>query len=252
MTRPDDPGGAAGSARLDDGPQGGERPPRVKICGVRRVSDVHAATGAGAEYVGLVFAESPRRVDVDEAARLAVAAIEAGADPVGVFVDRPVREIEKTARRVGLRVAQLHGDESPADCRALREADLEVWKAVRPRSRGELREQAERFRGAADALLVEGFSPEAAGGTGTGFPREWLREPDGRAVARRLVLAGGLDPGNVADAVRRARPDVVDVSSGVEAFPGVKDHERIRAFVTRARAGGATAEIQATSETEET
>jgi phosphoribosylanthranilate isomerase len=213
----------------------------VKICGVRRIADVHAATEAGAAYIGLVFAESPRRVDVDEAARLAVAATEAGARPVGVFVDRPVEDVRATALRAGLRVAQLHGDEPPEACRRLREAGLEVWKALRPRSRAELAEAAGRYREAADALLVEGFSPEAAGGTGTAVPREWLEGQDGRAVARPLVLAGGLDPENVADAVREARPDAVDVSSGVESAPGVKDHGLVRAFVERARGVGAGA-----------
>lgn len=212
--------------------------PRVKICGLRRVRDVHVAADAGAHYVGLVFAESPRRVDQDEAARLAVAATEAGIAPVGVFVDLPPERVEETALRAGLHGAQLHGSEAPGECRELRSAGLEVWKAVRPRSAAELREEVERYRDAADALLVEGFSPRAAGGTGTAVPRDWLRAPDGTAVVRPLVLAGGLDPGNVAEAVRQVRPDVVDVSSGVESSPGVKDPERIRAFVREARGAG--------------
>lgn len=209
---------------------------KVKICGVGRPRDVDAAAEAGADYVGLVLAESPRRLGEEEARRLAGRAQGAGLDAVGVFVDRPAGEVRDRAGRLGLRVAQLHGDEPASACRALRAGGLEVWKAVRPRSRGELREAADRYRGAADALLVEGHSPEAAGGTGTGFPRSWLRGPGGDRVVDRLVLAGGLDPGNVADAVREARPDVVDVSSGVEASPGRKDPDRIRAFVAAARA----------------
>lgn len=216
-----------------------ERAPRVKICGLRRREDVEAAAGAGADFVGLVLAESPRRVDAEEARRLARTAAEAGMRPVGVFVDRPSSAVAAVAREVGLEVAQLHGDEPPEACRRVREEGLEVWKAVRPRRRAELAELADRFRDAADALLVEGHSPRAAGGTGTGFPRAWLRAPDGSPVVGRLVLAGGLDPDNVAAAVREARPDVVDVSSGVESSPGRKDPARVRAFVEAARSAGA-------------
>lgn len=217
-------------------PRRGRRP-RVKICGLRRRDEVRAAAEAGADYVGLVFADSPRRVTPSEAGALAGKASEAGLVPVGVFVDRPVEEVRSLASRVVFEVAQLHGDENPEACRQLRHGGLEVWKAVRPRSREELWEAVERYRGAVDALLVEGHSPEAAGGTGTRLPLEWL-EDEGSRPLPRLVLAGGLDPDNVAEAVREARPDVVDVSSGVEAAPGEKDPERIRAFVAAVQEAG--------------
>lgn len=207
----------------------------VKICGVGRRRDVEVAAEAGADYVGLVLAPSPRRVGEDAAGTLARGAAAAGMRPVGVSVDRPPGELRALADRLSLRVVQLHGDEPPDVCRQLRAAGLEVWKAVRPRSRRDLVELADRYGDAADALLVEGYSPGAAGGTGTGFPRDWLWTSDGERVVSRLVLAGGLEPGNVAGAIHDARPDVVDVSSGVEEAPGRKDPERVRAFVAAAR-----------------
>lgn len=216
--------------------------PRVKICGTGRAEDVRAAADAGAAYVGLVLAESPRRLEPSDAAALARTAREADVAPVGVVVDRTADEVEALADRVGLDVVQLHGREPPEACAELREAGREVWKAVRPRSREELEAAADRYRGAVDALLVEGWSPERAGGTGATFPHAWLEEVRVRRAVGRLVLAGGLDPATVGEAVRRVAPDVVDVSSGVEASPGRKDPERIRAFVAAARsAGGASA-----------
>lgn len=212
--------------------------PRVKICGVGRAADVRAAAAAGARYVGLVLAESPRRLAPSDAAGLARAAREEDLVPVGVLVDREAEVVADVADRVGLPVVQLHGDEPPEDCALLREAGLEVWKAVRPRSRRELDAAAGRYGDAVDALLVEGWSPERAGGTGTSFPYGWLEEEGARRSIGRLVLAGGLDPANVGEAVRRVRPDVVDVSTGVEASPGRKDAARIRAFVAAARSAG--------------
>lgn len=210
---------------------------RVKICGLRRREDVEAAASAGADYAGFVFAPSPRRVEEGR-----VEALMQGLDltPVGVFVDAASEEVLATAEREGLRVVQLHGSESPEICAALREAGLEVWKAVRPRSRRELARQAERYR-RVDALLVEGHSPVAAGGTGTSFPYEWLSDRPGAGGGGTegpvpvLVLAGGLSPETVAAAIRAVRPRVVDVSSGVERAPGEKDPRRIRAFVRAAR-----------------
>lgn len=234
--------GAAGSG---DGAEGaaatGSAGLRVKICGLGRRADVEAAAEAGADYAGLVLAESPRRLIPEEAADLAGAARAAGPRPVGVFVDRPAPEVARLADRIGLAAVQLHGEEDPAACASLRSEGIEVWKAIRPRSREELKRLVDRYAAQADALLVEGWSPEAAGGTGTAFPHEWLAG-DARPAGLRIVLAGGLDPENVAGAVRSVRPDVVDVSSGVESAPGRKDPERIRAFVRAARAAAGPAD----------
>lgn len=216
----------------------------VKICGCRREEDVRAAVEAGADYVGFVFARSTRRVEPAEAARLA-RAFRGELRFVGVFVDAPAEEVRAVAERVGLEVAQLHGGEPPGACRTLRAEGLEVWKALRPRSRQALERGSARYGPAADGLLVEGFSRRAAGGTGTGLPHEWLegwREWVGEGLDARpaLVLAGGLHPRNVGPAVRKVRPDVVDVSTGVERAPGFKDAARIRRFVAMAKGADLT------------
>lgn len=220
--------GATGSA-----PNGS---PAVKICGLGRRGDVEAAVEAGAGYLGLVFAESPRRLTRSRAAGLVE---NVPARVVGVFVDAPPEEILETAEAVPLDVAQLHGSESPELCGTVRSSGLRVWKALRPRSAAALADGAARYRESVDGLLVEGFSEEAAGGTGTAFPHEWWREAgldeDRAGEGPALILAGGLTPENVAAALDRTTPRVVDVSSGVETEPGVKDPDRIRAFVRAVR-----------------
>ena len=223
--------------------------PRVKYCGLGRSEDVAAAADAGGSYAGLVLAESPRRLAPEAAARLARQARGLGLAPVGVFVDRPATEVRWLADELDLAVVQLHGSEAPEVCGRLRASGLEVWKAARPCSREELDRLVARYRDAADALLVEGWSAERAGGTGTAFPHRWLEAGSGGARPTRLVLAGGLDPDNVGEAVRRVRPDVVDVSSGVERVAGRKDGARMRAFgravreaVDRETANGGEAE----------
>lgn len=219
--------------------RGSSREPgtRVKICGLRRREHVRAAERAGASYGGLVFARSPRRVSPEEAAELAR---RTNLRTVGVFVDPDRDELLRIASLVSLDVVQLHGGESPGLCEALRDEGLTVWKAIRPRSPGELRERAGEFLHVADALMVDGYAREAAGGTGTSVPLEWvdsLRSVLGTGSRRRvpLVLAGGLTPENVGRAIRRVAPDVVDVSSGVERRPGEKSPELIRAFLSAVR-----------------
>lgn len=209
----------------------------VKVCGCRTPADALAAVEAGATHIGLVFAESPRRVTQETAAEI-VAAVSGRAQPVAVFVDERPDAVLAAARASGIWVAQLHGSESPEACAALRAAGLEVWKAVRPRRAEELEEALERYGGVVDALLVEGFSAKAAGGTGTSFPHAWLAKHRDRFRGKRprLVLAGGLTPENVAAAIRTVRPTFVDVSSGVERAPGKKDPVRIQRFIEAATA----------------
>lgn len=214
--------------------------PRVKICGITRVEDGIAAVDAGADFIGVVFAERVRRVTPAEAASV-VRAVCGRARGVGVFVDADEDDLLGHHAVIGFDVAQLHGSESPESCGRLRERGLEVWKAIRPRSRGELADGLERFGDVADAILIEGFSTAAAGGTGSAFPHEWLDGVD-RAVVPALVLAGGLTPDNVGGAVSAVGPDVVDVSSGVESGPGVKSIAKIEAFIEAVR-GTAVGEV---------
>lgn len=210
--------------------------PRIKICGLTRPGDARAAAEAGADYLGVVTVPaSPRAVVEPERAR----AIRGDLEPPLVLVsaDRDPAELASDGRTAGAGVLQLHGSETPDDLRRLRDAgSWTLWKAVRIRAPDDLPEAVDRFGGLADALLLDAWHPERLGGTGETFDWEAVRALRGRVPAGvRLVAAGGLRPENVGDAVRVLRPDVVDVSSGVEASPGVKDSERVRAFVRAVR-----------------
>jgi phosphoribosylanthranilate isomerase len=211
---------------------------RVKICGITRPQWAVAAADAGADAIGLVFAESSRRVTSFEAARI-VAALPPWVAPVGVFVDEPPVRIAGIAQAAGLVAVQLHGDEPPDAPAKL--APLKVVKAFRIGSPGDV-DAAIRWRTSAelagrlpDGYLVDAAAPGGAKG-GTGLVTDW------RLAARMvsegfwpLILAGGLTPENVAEAVAAVRPWGVDTSSGVESAPGVKDPEKIRAFVEEVR-----------------
>jgi len=221
---------------------------RVKVCGLRRPGDAEAAVVAGAHYLGMVFAPSPRRVTEEEARE--VCRIATASQPVAVFVDESPQEILRLKDRIGFTTAQLHGSESPSDCELLREGGLRVWKALRPRSRTDLVRLWKHWESETEVVLVDAWSPAARGGTGTTFPHGWLSdlrmtppnggqgrpsppagEPTDPGRKASLALAGGLTPDNVAAAIKTGNPAIVDVSSGVEVAPGVKDPSLIMAFV---------------------
>lgn len=200
---------------------------RIKICGITRVEDGLAAARAGADAIGLVFAEkSPRRVSPDQARAIA-AELPPFVTTVALFVNAEPRDVERVIALVRPHCLQFHGDESPEYCAAF---GLPWLKAARVRPGVDLLQFAIRF-GAAQGLLLDAYSPVAHGGTGERF--DWaLIPPD---LPRPVVLAGGLTPANVGEAVRFARPWAVDVSSGVEAAPGIKDAAKIAAFVKEVR-----------------
>lgn len=200
---------------------------RVKICGVTTVDDALLCARAGADAVGVNFwAGSQRRVAVERAAEIA-AALPPTVLKVGVFVDAARDEIERAIAAVGLDAVQLHGDESPEECRGFA---ARVIKAIRVRAGGEAPAAvAERF--AVDYILLDADAGGGYGGSGRSF--DW-RLAAGVAPGR-LFLAGGLRPENVAEAVRAARPFAVDVASGVEASPGRKDPVRVREFIAHAK-----------------
>ncbi|HEX8392107.1 MAG TPA: phosphoribosylanthranilate isomerase [Longimicrobium sp.] len=205
-------------------------PPAVKVCGLMRPSDAAAAVDAGAGYLGVILAPGGKRTVTAAQAGVILGGLHARR--VGVFVDADEPALHAAAREAGLHVLQLHGDEPPELADRMRAAGYEVWKAVRVREAADVRAAAERYAGSVDALLLDGYSAAAHGGTGTRFPWEEVAAirpslPPGL----RLIAAGGLRPDNVAHAARLLRPDAVDVSSGVEASPGVKDHGAVRAFV---------------------
>jgi phosphoribosylanthranilate isomerase len=209
-------------------------PPEVKVCGLMRREDAEAAVAAGAAYLGAILAPGFKRTVTPEAA--SVIFQDLPAQRVGVFVDAPREDLLAAARAAGVGVLQLHGDEPPELAAELRALGFTVWKAVRPRTGDEFAEAAARYASSVDALLVDGFNPAAVGGTGTVFPwHEVAARRAGLPQGVALVAAGGLNPANVAEAARVIRPDVVDVSSGVERALGEKDADAVRGFVAAVR-----------------
>jgi phosphoribosylanthranilate isomerase len=213
----------------------------VKICGLTRSIDAEFADAAGAAYLGVIFAGGPRERSPAEA-RATLAGRRAR--KVGVFADQSEREIAAVVEAVGLDVIQLHGASDPSRVAAVRAATgLEIWSVVRTAT-GTLPADVEELADASDALLVDAMVPGQLGGSGVVIPWLQLGESlDAMTLGHRIVLAGGLNANNVAEAIDYVSPVVVDVSSGVESSPGIKDHQLVRAFIAavRASAGGAVA-----------
>jgi phosphoribosylanthranilate isomerase len=204
----------------------------VKICGITSADDARLAVEAGADAIGLVFwPMSSRRVDAARAAEIV-----RDLPPVlkvGIFVDAPRAEMERAIEAAGLDLLQLHGDEPAAALAAL---PRPVLKAVGV-GKGFVLEQALRYAEHAAGLVVDTRLPgETQMPGGTGVPFDWSLVKGLADQVSFLMLAGGLGPANVAEAIRRVGPHAVDVSSGVEALPGRKDPAKVRAFVEAARA----------------
>lgn len=199
---------------------------KVKICGITNLEDALAAVEAGADALGFVFyAGSPRHILPGQAASI-IRHLPPFVDTVGLFVDEHPDTVNSTANRCGLDLIQLHGDEPPGYCNSIQRR---VIKAFRVKSIDCL-DSASRY--AVSAILLDAWSPVAHGGTGQTF--NWEIAASAAATAR-IILAGGLTPGNVAAAVRQVRPYAVDVSSGVELSPGRKDAGMIREFINQAK-----------------
>lgn len=201
---------------------------RVKICGIARVQDAEAAVAAGADAIGVVFdPRSPRCVTLAQACAIA-AAVPPFVALVGLFVDTPTERVREVLQDVPLALLQFHGDETPEQCRQWHRPYI---KAIRMRDGVDLASAARRYADAA-GLLLDSFVAGRAGGTGTVF--DWRDVPRDRA--KPFILAGGLTPTNVGAAIARVQPSAVDVSSGVEITPGVKDLHKIAAFIAAVRA----------------
>jgi phosphoribosylanthranilate isomerase len=208
--------------------------PAIKVCGLTRREDALAAAAAGASYLGVVLAPGGKRtVELAEAVKLLQGL---AVQRAGVFVDAPTETLLRSGKILALDVLQLHGDETPEQVReAAAAGPWLVWKAVRIRTAGDFVHAAERFADSADGLLLDGWHPSARGGTGTPFPWEMIAEHRAKLPPHlSLVVAGGLRADNVAHACALLHPSVVDVSSGVEEAPGIKDADAIRAFVAAA------------------
>jgi phosphoribosylanthranilate isomerase len=205
-----------------------DMPVKVKICGITNLPDGMAAAEAGADALGFVFYDqSPRHVSIAAAAAL-IRQLPPSVMKVGVFVNPPEDLVLRASRECGLNLLQFHGDEPPDYCLQF---GLMSMKAFRIRDAASL--QALRNY-PTDAWLLDAYSAGKPGGTGETF--NWDLALEARSWGRPVFLAGGLTPENVAEAVRRAQPYGVDVSSGVEATPGEKDHAKVKAFIQAAKA----------------
>ncbi len=200
---------------------------RIKICGIRALEHVRLAGELGVDAIGLVFyARSPRAVDPEHAAQL-VAGCPPFVTTVGLFLNPEPGFVEQVLERVPLDLLQFHGDERPDDCRRYGRPYI---KAIPMGGETDVRRYAAAYPDA-QGFLIDSHVAGAAGGTGVAF--DWRLWP--RSLERPLILAGGLSPGNVAEAIRVAAPYGVDVSSGVESERGVKDPQRMIAFCQEVR-----------------
>lgn len=196
---------------------------RVKICGIANPRDAHAAVAAGADALGFVFYKPSARYVEPEKVREIIEQLPAFIDTVGVVVDLSPSDLDNIARTSGVGYFQFHGDEDPLTCEGTGRPYL---KALRVKADTDIQALAGRYAGAR-GILLDTFVRDLPGGTGDTFDWSWI--PASLPVP--LFLAGGLTPENVAGAIDAVRPYGVDVSSGVERAPGVKDVEKIRRFI---------------------
>lgn len=205
---------------------------RIKICGLTDPADAEGAVRAGADAVGVVLAPSSRAVTL-ERAEVVLAAVPPIVARLGVFVDAPEDFVAEAIERLGLAAVQYHGGETPERCAA---CPVPVVKAFRVRE-GFTTERIEPYRGSVDAVLLDTYVEGTNGGTGRAFA--WERFGESVPDFAPVIVAGGLNPVNVGAAIAALRPYAVDVSSGVEELPGVKDSLKVEAFVEAVRCADA-------------
>ena len=201
---------------------------RVKICGITNIEDARAAVSVGADALGFIFHPRSARYITPDAAGRIIEAMPPFVMTVGVFVDEAAERVMEIACIAGLGAVQLHGAETPEFCASIK--GVRVIKAAR------VREVADIYAlGAYDvsAFLLDAYSPDCHGGSG--LTCDWTLAASAVKYNRPVILAGGLTPENVAEAVRSVRPYAVDVASGVESAPGRKDHEKVRRFIEAAK-----------------
>lgn len=196
---------------------------RSKICGITRIEDALAAIDAGADAIGFVFyAKSPRAVSVEQA-RAIIAALPPFITTVGLFVNVSRCELTEILEVVPLDLLQFHGDETPEDCDGYHRPYI---KALRVQAGDDIAASCRAYS-RASGILLDTYVAGVPGGTGEAF--DWSLIP--HELSKPIILAGGLTPDNVAQAIAQVRPYAVDVSGGVEVSKGIKDHDRIRAFM---------------------
>ncbi|MDU0457677.1 MAG: phosphoribosylanthranilate isomerase [Geobacteraceae bacterium] len=208
---------------------------KIKICGITNIEDALAAVEAGADALGFVFYnKSPRNISPDQAAGL-IRRLPPFVQTVGLFVNEELAAVNGIADRCGLDIVQLHGDEAPEYCSGVRRRLIKAFR-VKDETCLDLINNYD-----VAACLLDAWSPTAYGGTGKTFNWEIAAAA---AASKRIILAGGLTPENVAAAVKTVRPYAVDVSSGVESAPGIKDREKMRSLVRNVRTAGESTEMQ--------
>ena len=199
---------------------------KIKICGITNSDDALAAVTAGADSLGFVFHKASPRYVTAEVVRRIVATLPPFVLPVGVFVNEDMKVVRDLMDACGLALAQLHGDESAAYCEQL---GRPVLKAIRLRDMGSFLSLAEyKGRAGVRGFVIDAYSETAYGGTGQ--TTDWSLAAEAANTAA-ILLAGGLTSENVSEAIAKVRPYGVDVSSGVEASPGKKDHGKVKAFI---------------------
>jgi phosphoribosylanthranilate isomerase len=201
---------------------------KAKICGITRAEDAEAAVAAGASFLGVVFAGGPRMVRPDRAADIVAAA--SGTPVLGVFSHEPLDDIIRISQIAGLWGVQLHGAYPSETAAQLKARGLGVWRVARVAGADDLDDLGDIVPHS-DAVLVERRVAGMDGGSGLALDLALAREARDRVGAHTMVLAGGLTPETVAEAVTLVRPEVVDVSSGVERQPGIKDPDKIVRFL---------------------
>lgn len=209
---------------------------RVKICGITRIEDIQAAVNAGVDAIGLVFyAPSPRSVSIAQAQQLAQH-IPAYVSIVGLFVNASADEIAAVLQHVLLDVIQLHGDETPSQCQAIAQRTRRRWyKAIQVRPDLDTLNIIQQYQQVgASAMLLDAWHPALKGGTGLQF--DWSTFPKSTLP---LILAGGLNPDNIAQAIAMTQAYAVDVSGGVESEKAIKDKQLIQQFMQGVQGGSA-------------
>jgi len=206
---------------------------RIKMCGTTNIVDAREAVYSGVDALGFIFVEkSPRYIPAQKAGEV-VACLPPFVDRVGVFIDRDVQEVLEIILEVGLTYAQLHGGEDPSYCRQIARmaAPCKVIKAFRVGLENRAADFA-RYNDVVCGFLLDTYIQGQAGGTGQVF--DW-RLIEGLDLQRPVILAGGLRPENILEAIRMVRPFGVDVNSGVEVTPGIKDHQKLHELIDQVR-----------------
>ena len=209
---------------------------RTKICGITRIQDINSAVHAGADAIGLVFyPPSPRHVNIEQAQGL-LRNIPAYVQVVGLFVNATAEEIAAVLKQVPLDILQFHGDESPKQCQSIAQQVGRRWyKAIQVKPGLDVVAEIQKYQQAgASAVLLDAWHPELKGGTGHSF--DWSSFPQ---LDIPLILAGGLNPDNIEDAIHTTAAFAVDVSGGVESAKGIKDQQLIERFMQGVHRGSA-------------